>query len=335
MNWKKWILVTAAFLILFIAAFRFINPAPPPPIKLPSPNGYADLVKAGQMLVGNLPDCDWSHPDAECLDGFRRFLQANDEALELTRVGLSRESRVPIVFTSSYFSQHLPELALIKRLAQTLDVEGKVAEEEGRIDDAIQSYLNTARLHEKIQGGVMIDALVGVAIETMGVGSLRKLAHRTTLAQRRELIEKLAHLYAHRDSLDEIMANEKRVVNTYGFREQLTHLFMFSMRHQTVRKFQTKLDFSRARLGLFLVDLALHNFESENGHPPKMLHELVPKYLPFLPKDDFSGKDFVYLPSTNSYKIYGVGSDRKDDGGKPFVKSAVDSPGDMLPDSQY
>jgi hypothetical protein len=96
-----------------------------------------------------------------------------------------------------------------------------------------------------------------------------------------------------------------------------------------------KLKYSQARLGLFLVDLAVRNFESENGRLPQTLQELVPKYLSFLPKDDFSGTDFVYRPLTNSYKLYGVGSDRNDDGGIPFSRKGVDSPGDMLPNSGY
>lgn len=335
MRLKNWILIGAVFLAV-LATVLFLNrPAAPAPIQLPNPNGYDDLIKAGQMIVGDMPDCNWSQPDDECLEGMRNYVKANGEALKRARLGLNRESRIPLVFTASYFSQHLPELALIKRLAQMLNAEGQVAEEDGRIDDAIRSYLDTARLHEKFRGGVMIDELVGVAVEAIGVGSLRKLTDQMTTAQRRDLIEKLARLYVNRDSREAMMENEKRFRNTYGLREQLTYLLMFSMRRQSERKFQTKLDFSRARLGLFLVDLALRNFESENGRPPKMLQELVPKYLPFLPKDDFSGKDFIYLPSTNSYKLYGVGSDGKDDGGRPFTQKGLNSPGDMLPSSQY
>ncbi|MEO7678141.1 MAG: hypothetical protein ABIV39_15395 [Verrucomicrobiota bacterium] len=328
---KKWILLGAIFLVVLAVVVIWIRPAAPPPIQLPNPNGYDDLVKAGQMIVGDMPDCNWSQPDEECLEGMRNYVKANGEALKRARLGLSRESRIALNFTINTFSTHLPELASIKRLAQMLNAEGRVAEEEGRIDNAIQSYVDTARLHEKFRGGVMIDELVGVIVEAIGVGSLRKLTDQMTTAQRRDLIQKLERLYANRDSSKEIMANEKRYMNIYGLRGELTYLLTFSARNKYEREFQARRDFSRARLGLFLVDLALRNFRSENGHPPKTLQGLVPKYLPFLPKDDFSGKDFIYLPSTNSYKIYGVGSDRKDNGGKPFVTTGNSSPGDMLP----
>ena len=56
MNLKKWTLAVAVFLVLLAAAFLFIKPPLLPQIKLPSPNGYGDLVKAGNMLEGNLID---------------------------------------------------------------------------------------------------------------------------------------------------------------------------------------------------------------------------------------------------------------------------------------
>jgi hypothetical protein len=124
---------------LFILACLLFKPAPPPPIKLPNPNGYDDLVKAGEMLVGDLPECYWNNLDDECLDDTRAYLEANSEALKMVRLGLSRESRIPVIYSQAYFATHLPDLALIKRLALTLNAEGKLAENENRIDDAMPS----------------------------------------------------------------------------------------------------------------------------------------------------------------------------------------------------
>lgn len=323
--------------MLAVVLFFCIKPSPVPPRKLPNPNGYVDLVKAGQMLVGDLPDCDWSHPDDECLEGMRKFLNANEDALKLMRVGLSRESRVPIEYSQTYIPKFLPELAAFKRLAQTLSAEGQVAENENRMDDAIQSYLNAARLNQKLRGGLLINSLVGLAVESIGVVPLRRLAGGMNRDQRRDVIKTLTELYSNRDSLEEIMARERDYVrNAYGIRDQFVALAQsIFTRRATERKFELKLKYSRTRLGLLLVDLAVQNYQSEKGHPPKSLQELVPEYLPFLPKDDFSGNDFIYRPGTNGYLLYGVGPDGKDDGGKPFTKRGIDSPGDMLNDSHY
>ncbi len=336
MNFRKIILPALVVVASLILIFFWLKPPPPPPIKLPNPNGYDDLVKAGQMFIGDLPDCFWENlNDAGCLEKSRAYLAANSEALKLIRVGLSRESRIPIVYSHAYFSQHLSELALMKRLAQTLNAEGRVAENENRLDDAIQSYVDTALIHEKMRGGVMIDELVGMAVEGIGVGSLRKIADQLNTSQRKALIEKLARLHANRESYDEIMANEGRFVSVYRLRDRLAHIAAYFSLRKVTQKFQNKIKYAQARLGLFLVDLSLRNFESENKRSPKTLQELVPKYLPFLPKDDFSGNDFVYRPQTNGYLLYGVGPDGKDDGGTPFVSKGIESPGDMLNDSHY
>jgi hypothetical protein len=333
---KKWILSGAAFLVLFAVALLSIKPSPPPSIKLPNPNGYDDLVKAGQMLAGDMPDCNWSQSDEECLEGMRNYLKANEAALRLIRIGLSRESCVPNDSTRAYSGKYLPELASFKRVAQILAAEGTVAEAENRNNDAIESYLAAARLNEKMRGGLIMDALVGIATEAIGVNALQKLLDSMTRDQRQEIIKTLTELYSNRDSFDEIMANEKRYVrDASGLRGKISYLLMYRAMKRSEQKFETKLKFHRTRLGLFFTDLAVKNFESDKGRAPKTLQELVPEYLPFLPKDDFSGKDFIYRPLTNGYELYRVGADGKNNGGKPLVTKGMESPGDMVPNSPY
>lgn len=316
MSLKKWILIGAVFLVLLAAAFLFIKPTPPP-IKLPNPNGYDDLVKAGQMLSGDLPECYWSwsfwsrFEEPECYEETRAFLNFNSEALKLARLGLSRESRTPITYTRAYFSKHMSELASI-RLAQILKAEGNVAEKENRLEDAIQSYLDVVQLREKMHGGVMIDTLVGVEVERIGLGSLRRLSDdQITIAQRRDLIAKLARTYANRESYNEIMTNEKKYVNAHGLKEQFAYFATFLSRRKSEQNFEREFKSGEARVGLLLVELGLRNFNEENGHPPKTLQELIPDYLPFLPQNHF-----VYIPpNTNGYAF---GLYIKDSDGTPW-----------------
>ena len=115
------------FLIALAAAlFFWIKPSPRPPRILPNPNGYDDLVKAGEMIVGQLIDCDFDN--SECIDEWKAFLEANRNAFELVRVGLSRKSRVPVEF-----KHHLAEL---KWLSLALQAEGRIA--ENKIDWMMQ-----------------------------------------------------------------------------------------------------------------------------------------------------------------------------------------------------
>ncbi len=56
--------------------------------------------------------------------------------------------------------------------------------------------------------------------------------------------------------------------------------------------------------------------QPHQGRYPPTLADLVPKYLPEVPKDPFTGQDFPYVrPDNLKYKLYGVGPNKVDDGG--------------------
>jgi hypothetical protein len=66
------------------------------------------------------------------------------------------------------------------------------------------------------------------------------------------------------------------------------------------------------------VAFALAKYHCENGHYPKNLDALAPKYLDRLPQDIFSGKPLIYRPTENGYLLYSVGPNGKDDGGRGY-----------------
>lgn len=71
--------------------------------------------------------------------------------------------------------------------------------------------------------------------------------------------------------------------------------------------------------GLLLLALALHAFQSEHGRYPAALSELTPAYLKKLPDDPFAVQGtFQYRRKGNTYLLYSVGPDGKDDGGQPI-----------------
>jgi type II secretory pathway pseudopilin PulG len=101
--------------------------------------------------------------------------------------------------------------------------------------------------------------------------------------------------------------------------------------------------FSQARLkdvetqtqnGLLLITLALHAFKLEHGHYPAALTEMTPAYVKQLPDDPFAAKGtFQYHNQGESYTLYSIGPDGKDDGG-----TAIDDPkqaNSSNPNSRY
>jgi hypothetical protein len=94
---------------------------------------------------------------------------------------------------------------------------------------------------------------------------------------------------------------------------------------------------------LLMTALALRAFQAEHGQFPATLSQLSPAYLKQIPTDPFgSGEPLHYRKSRNSYVLYSVGPDGKDDSGR-HIDNAKDaryrvqfeSKGDMVAGINY
>lgn len=61
--------------------------------------------------------------------------------------------------------------------------------------------------------------------------------------------------------------------------------------------------------------VAVERFRRDQQSLPATLEDLVPRYLPELPIDPFTGRALLFKLAANSYTIYSVGPNLKDDGG--------------------
>jgi hypothetical protein len=65
------------------------------------------------------------------------------------------------------------------------------------------------------------------------------------------------------------------------------------------------------------VAVAVERFRRDHaGAFPAGAADLVPQYLPSLPIDPFSGQPRRLVPKGSGYKVYSVGTNRVDDGGR-------------------
>ena len=122
--------VPLAAILILIGWLLFDALHPPPPLAsppLPSPNGYDDFVKAGQMITGNFGN--YLNLSGEKL---RPLMAANTEAIKLGKLGLTRKCRVPIQYSAAFRDGHTADYVAVRRLAIALSVEGKLAEMENR-----------------------------------------------------------------------------------------------------------------------------------------------------------------------------------------------------------
>ena len=84
--------------------------------------------------------------------------------------------------------------------------------------------------------------------------------------------------------------------------EDSDYRFMFDQRDATLR--------------LLILDLAVRLYRDEQGHVPADLQDLVPRYLPSIPLDPFSGEAMIYRIQDRDFLVYSLGRDRTDNGGR-------------------
>jgi hypothetical protein len=300
---RNWLMVLLSIPVAVILAvtglliFDAVRPLPPIP-PLPNPNAYDDFVKAGAMVSDNYDSGDENWNTMK-LGELRRLVAKNSDALQAARTHLQEDCAVPLEFSQNWGSRHLPELANFKRLAQAFVAEGRLAEMENRPGDAAKSYLDAIRLgHKSAHGGVLIDQLVGIAIEAIGMAGLEKLVDQLDAKTCREAAATLETLDAQEQTWKEVMLQEnawsRRTFTSLSYRIYRPLLSKMSVKAYQAgeRKFKKRQIMTRQ----LLIALAARAYELENGHRPASFTDLVPDYLKAVPKDPASGANLVLPP---------------------------------------
>ncbi len=293
-NWLLMLCIVALPFLTFsgFIASDFFTPPPLPP--LPNPNGYDDFVKATQMLDNNAGDYDTMNHDE-----LRKAVSANAGALSLARSGLSNQCSVTVQSSQTYIENHLNQLAGLKALARAFIAEGKLAEMENRPNDAAKSYLDAVHFaNESSRGGVLIDELVGIAIEAIGTSHLTNLVTQLDAKSCRECAATLESLDSQRQTLDDVIQQENDWSHrTFpGVRNEIARLMtrksLLAGQAATARKFKQQ----QMRTRQLIIDLAARAYELDKGKPSASVSNLLPDYLKAVPQDPFTGTNMVYSP---------------------------------------
>ena len=320
-------LAAGAVLVALLAFTMGRAPVRPP---LPNPNGYDDFIKAGEAVLGDVSD--WPELDH---DGLRDLVSTNAEPLRLLRLGLTRQCVMPMDSALTNAAGSMNQLARMTRLAHVLAAEGRLREIENRPDEAALSYVEALRFGNAMsRGGLLITRLMGIVCEGIGYAPLAKLAPKLNPDEARAVLTALEKLDAGRITWAEVRQSERRYMR-YQRGKQLNPIIWVRdwrqswpvmQRGETIHKTMV------ARQRLLAAELALRCYQSQQGHPPARLDELVTNYLSHVPEDPFSGQSLVYRPQGTNWLLYSVGPDGVDDGGKPLGPGLAGK-GDLFFDS--
>lgn len=268
-------------------ASLLFRPEPAPPA-LPNPNGYDQFVQAAERIVPPAGE-----PSLLPIEKLRAFVQSNAPALTIARAGLAMECRVPPRVSVEDAAQRVGVRGRIKLLTHLFLAEGRLAEMDGRLDRAAECCLQAIELgHDSTRGGVILDKLVGVAIEQLGFRALAKISPQLSAAQCRDALKKLEALEASRESSEDVRRNEVAYVRrAYQLPQRLlTWLPVQRARSRALQKIEQGVRQSRTAL----VNLAGLACEKETGRRPKGWDDLVPDYLSAIPLDPATGTPLDY-----------------------------------------
>lgn len=241
---------------------------------------------------------DFSQMTAEEL---RSYLSKNQEPLELVRLGLRRECVVPTQNSMDYIQSHITNLASIKHLGRMLSAEARLAEMNMNHEEAARIHSEVIRLGDaSSRGGLIIDKLVGIAIEHIGMEGLeRKLSQLnkdSCLMQIRTLEDIEIHAETAQAYLEKDRQWSRHAADTGALSMWIQSVIMTKSlfpNRQSERRFITKLHATDLRRRQLLLNLAARAYELERGKKPVRAEDLVPSVLRTLPKAPETGTNLV------------------------------------------
>ncbi len=322
--WLACALVVLALLAGGGYGLLFYRPPPPPAPVLPIPNGYDDLVRGGSMVTA--PEKDLEKMGAEDL---RAYLSRNQNALEAVRLGLLRESRVPLTYTEEFAANTAQLTLLVTPMRHLFEAEGMLAEKEERPSEAIRSYLDWFRVGVKgIRGGLLVHRIVGGACQSGALRRLQRLEAGLGAVEYRLAIHGLERAASEEEPVEEFLKREEAWWRTLSSWSELA--LSRVLNGDVLGQFEHSFRISIARQRLLLADLAIRAHRLEKGAPPRTLADLVPQFLSSIPEDPFARRPLLYRADGSNYRLYSVSPDGRDDGGLLVPEKDLEVKGDYF-----
>ncbi len=393
------VLLVFAVVAIFLYNNRTPNIQVPNP-KMPADNGYDYFVRAANMVVGTGPLSDSSRqPSDWTVPELAKFANDNRASLIVLRDGFGKPYLYP---PSRSFGTMYPELAKFRENARSLVGQSMYYEAIGDYGSALEIRLDCMELGATVpRGGILITALVGVAVESIGSRDISSLipklnpdelaaaAKRLERIQRKrvtsaDVIEEEAYCmtagmieairsrsatnprvmlqggplgrpygssgdifsgvrYAFsnktrmlQESLDYYLAlAEEQRRKPYGVESSIPqpNNYLVQMLGPVYDRARGAIEKNKALITLIQTEVALRRYRLDHGSYPQTLAAVVPAYLKKVPIDPF-GKSMPlkYRPLNGgqSFLLYSLGRNLKDDGGTPASKQNAFQTGDIV-----
>lgn len=260
----------------------------------PQPNGYAELLSAAHAL--KKPPIDLVGLSGEQVQS---LADENRAALEKARKGLQMPGAVSVETKKGWRQQHEDELKELKRLVVVFTIEAKSQILRSHTNDAARCHLDTIRLAQAVsRGGILVDGITGLTIETIGSASLEAMIPRLDASFCHEAARMIEKLDTQREPPENVVQMEKAWSRqSFGLVARFGEILARESTAKRYAQFVTKSHACRTRTQRVMLRLAARVYELENGRSPTKTSELIPAYLDRVPRDAETGLEIQEIPA--------------------------------------
>ena len=214
---------------------------------------------------------------------------------------------------------YMKESRALRDLARSMTGEASAAFSQGDEDRALTLRLATIRLGLMLKRGCTEPVcLVGRALQGAVLNPLVEGRGRLLSDQARRTIAALARVLAEQEDLKTIIRRDEAVSErAYGWGCRFTRaLDRCGVPNDIYPVFAASVRRSDNVMVMLQTDLAIRLYRRDYGGWPERLDDLVPEYLPSLPRETPSQRPFCYRVSGDDFVLYSVGQDGIDNGGQ-------------------
>jgi hypothetical protein len=305
------------------------------------PHELSQVVAAGRSLIGTaILSSDANPSDVEVSE----FLLANAVALNAARSALSGDCHVSLTNDAAFIDDQCGDVDPLLKVARSFDLELRCAERQCDMPRVIARAMDLFGLANAVRcGGLVINALIGMAFESMAVDRLRPLRTRLSCTESVALANELLQVDAQREEFESIVVRDaqwERDVYTPEQRansvtpssvdanslqaadeddaafQSMTKAFI-DLPIEQRQAFHKQHDYQHiALLRLLAIEASLNACLKLRGGYPSALSALVPEFIARLPGDPFTGREFIYQEAGASFCLYSPGPTGLDSGGR-------------------
>ena len=328
-----WLVIACLVALPVLGGFATLIHQPPIPKEYASgKNHIHELIQVGEQ-IGDW--CDISTPPIPLVGtriqqlpttetALRSFYNLHAEAVANAKELIGKDSWMFVNYDFVYrtgFKDRCPQRNAVLPLNFLLLSEARIALLDHQTDDAVQSWQDAFGIQRlACNGGLPLDRVMSIRHDTDIVkeiyGNRDQLSDEHARTLIKSIVEQDRAYEPYADVWQRRLAWESRVPewNQQLLLDYLRQTALFGPRSSD--EWSDSLGSAIKRL--MACELAIRAFEIRNLRLPESLEELVPEWLDEIPSDPFSptSEPLIYKAESDTYRLYSLGKDEVDNGGK-------------------